>query len=75
MNLIQNHLIPINEAAKSLAVNENLIVKFIHQGLLFPVNDGATQKLTPYGYRRLARIIDLYEKSYSTESIESIINL
>lgn len=64
----------IAEVATDLKLSEDLIKKFIKKGLIVPVNDGLYPKLTRYNIRRLLKIVDLYEKSFSTDSIEYIIN-
>jgi predicted DNA-binding protein YlxM (UPF0122 family) len=64
----------IPEVANDLELSEDLIKKFIKKGLIIPVNDGLSPKLTRYNIRRLLKIVDLYEKSFSTDSIEYIIN-
>ena len=64
----------IQEVANDLEVSEDLIKKFIKKGLIIPVNDGLSLKLTRYNIRRLLKVVDLYEKSFSTDSIEYIIN-
>ena len=75
--IISNHtrLLSIKEVAGDLQVSEALVQKFIKKGLIHPIyDDDIAPKLTSYGKRQLSRIVDLYEKSYSTESIEYIIN-
>jgi len=69
-----SRLVSISDAASSLAVSEAYIDKFIKLGLVTPVKDGRTEKLTSYGFRRLMRIIDMYEKSFSTDYIETALN-
>ncbi len=68
------NLYTLNEAADQLAVSQDLVAKFINRGWIVPVKDGKGQKLTPYAFRRLNRIIDLYERSYSLERIETLLN-
>ncbi len=68
------NLYTLNEAADQLAVSQDLVNKFINRGWIVPVEDGKRQKLTPYAFRRLNRIIDLYERSYSLERIETLLN-
>jgi len=67
-------LYTIPEAAGNLGVSEALIKKFVSQGLVTLVNDGMAPKLTSYNMRRLIRVVDLYEKSYPMDSIESMLN-
>jgi len=72
-----NHhpLYTIDDAARQLAVSKALIHKFIKMGLVIPdMSDPEETTLTPYGLRRLTYVVDLYEKSYSTESIEVLLN-
>ncbi len=70
----ENTLQSISEAAYRLGVSEALIEKFIKKGLLTPIQDETTLKLTAYGFRRLARILDLYEHSYPFDRIEYMLN-
>ena len=69
-----SQLVSINEVADSLAISVALIDKFIRLGLVTPVTEGRASKLTPYGMRRLTRIIDMYEKSFSADRIEQALN-
>ena len=64
----------IPEAAFNLGISIELVTKFINLGLVTPVKDGKALKLTSYNFRRLLRAVDLYEKSYSPENIEALIN-
>ncbi len=67
-------LISIADAANSLKVSEALVDKFIKMGLVSTIKDGHFFKLTPYGIRRLTRIVNMYEQSFSTERIENALN-
>jgi hypothetical protein len=67
-------LTSLTEAAQSLEISISLVNKFINLGLVNTVKDGNFKMLTPYGFRRLSRVIDLYEKSYSPDSIEAALN-
>ena len=67
-------LISIADAANSLKVSEALVDKFIKLGLVSTIQDGHFIKLTPYGIRRLTRIVDMYDQSFSTERIEDLLN-
>ncbi|KAA3611132.1 MAG: hypothetical protein D8M58_14250 [Calditrichaeota bacterium] len=67
-------LISISDAANSLQVSEALVDKFIKLGLVKTIQDGRLPKLTPYGIRRLTRIVDMYDQSFSTEKIENALN-
>jgi Mn-dependent DtxR family transcriptional regulator len=69
-----SHLVSISDAANSLKVSEALVDKFINMGLVSTIQDGRLPKLTPYGIRRLIRIVDLYEQSFSPERIEMVLN-
>jgi len=62
------------EAANSLEISLSLVNKFINLGLVKTVKNGNYLMLTPYGFRRLSRIVELYEKSYSTDNIEAVLN-
>ena len=72
--MYHSNSLSVQDVANNLEVSEALIIKFIKMGLIVPLNDGSTPKFTTYGMRQLRRIVDLYEKSYSHESIEYIIN-
>ncbi len=72
MQNIQTYTVP--EAADNLAVSEAVVNKFIKKGLVPVRQKGGLKLLTPYAYRQLVRILDLYEKSYSTDGIEQMIN-
>jgi len=70
-----HQLYTIDDAAKQVAVSKTLVNKFINMGLIIPAkSDMETPTLTPYGLRRLTYVVDLYEKSYSAESIETLLN-
>lgn len=64
----------ILEAANNLAVSEAVINKFINRGLIMVRQKAGAKILTPYAYRQLVRILDLYEKSYPADGIERLIN-
>ncbi len=70
---MQKDLYEISEAAYQLGVSVDVIKRFIRMGLVFPVNKQG-MKLTRYGIRRLKTVLDLYEKSYPLERIESVLN-
>lgn len=72
--MYQSNLYSLNEAAMNLGISLDLVYKFIQMGLITAVNDGQAPKLTSYNMRRLIRVIDLYEKSYSPDRIEFMIN-
>jgi len=67
-------LLSITDAANSLNVSKALVDKFIKMGLVKTIKDGHFTKLTPYGIRRLMRIVDLYDQSISMEGIEKQLN-
>ncbi len=67
-------LISITDAANTLKVSEALVDKFIKLGLVSTIQDGFSTKLTPYGIRRLTRIVDMYDQSFSTDRIENLLN-
>ena len=73
-NLESSRLTSLLEAANSLEISVALINKFISLGLVKTVKNGHYKMLTPYGIRRLGRVVDLYEKSYSTAGIEAELN-
>ncbi len=67
-------LISITDAANTIKVSEALVDKFIKLGLVSTIQDGHSTKLTPYGIRRLLRIVDMYDQSFSTDRIENLLN-
>ena len=67
-------LTSLADAANSLEISVSLVNKFINLGLVKTVKNGNFKMLTPYGFRRLCRVMDLYEKSYSPDSIEAVLN-
>lgn len=69
-----SQLLSIADAADSLQVSEALVDKFIKMGLVTTIQDGRFTKITPYGIRRLMRIVDMYDQSFSPESIEKLLN-
>jgi len=69
-----SQLISVAEAANSLKVSEELVDKFIKLGLVKTIKDGHLTRLTPYGIRRLSRIVALYDQSISPEKIENLLN-
>lgn len=72
--MFNSKLISLTEAACLLEISEPVIVKFIKRGLISSVLRGNARMLTPYGIRRLTRIVDMYEKSFSIELIEKELN-
>ena len=73
--MYQNKIISLRDASVYLNISEDLIRKFITLGFIRPVhNDGTVIKLTAYNLRRLKQVLDLYEKSFSPEKIEIILN-
>jgi len=70
----KSQLTSLEEAANFLEISVSLVNKFLNLGLVQTVDSGSYRMLTPYGFRRLRRVIDLYEKSYSTETIEAALN-
>lgn len=72
--MYQTQLHSIPETAHSLGVSEALVERFIKKGLVTPVEDVTAPKLTEYGIRRLNRILELYENSYSFDTIEKALN-
>ena len=69
-----SRLTSLTEAANFLEVNVSVVNKFVSMGLVATVNDGRFEMLTPYGLRRLRRVVDLYEKSYAPDIIEAVLN-
>ena len=69
-----SRLTSLSEAANSLEISLSLVNKFINLGLVKTVKTGNYNMLTPYGFRCLSRIVELYEKSYSTDSIKAVLN-
>ena len=69
-----SRLTSLADAANSLEISVSLVNKFVNLGLVNTVKNGSFKMLTPYGFRRLSRVIDLYEKSYSPDGIEAVLN-
>jgi hypothetical protein len=67
-------LISIKDAASNLDISEELVFKFIHLGLVKPIVESSSMKLTKYNMRRLTQVIDLYEQCYPPETIEFRLN-
>ena len=67
-------LLSISEAASYLNVSEALVQKFINMGLVKPVVRNKKIKFTGYNLRRLISAVDLYEKSYSPDTIEFMLD-
>jgi len=72
--MLNPELVSISEAANSLEISEAVVDKIIERGLLPTIKNGASNMLTPYGIRRLTRIINMYAQSFSTENIEKALN-
>lgn len=72
--MLQTTLYSLPDTATRLGISEAVIDKFIKKGLITPVADASTPKLTPYGLRRLTRILELYEHSCSLDHIERALN-
>jgi len=72
MKNIQSYTVP--EAANNLAVSEAVVDKFIKRGLVLVRHTAGHKILSPYSYRQLVRVLDLYEKSYSATGIEQVLN-
>ncbi len=67
-------LLSISEAASYLNVSEALVQKFINMGLVKPVVRNKKIRFTGYNLRRLISAVDLYEKSYSPDTIEFMLD-
>ncbi len=70
---MQSELYGLNEVAQQLGVSTEVVKRFIRMGLVFPASKN-NMKFTRYGVRRLQRVLDLYEKSYPLDRIETILN-
>ena len=70
----KTNLTTIAAAATYLNISEDLIIKFIKQGLITPIYEESKVKLTDYNFRRLITAVDLYEKCMPTETIEFLLN-
>lgn len=70
----RSNLHTISDSAVQLGISEALVSRFIKKGLITPVHDATTPKLTSYAIRRLSRILDLYEQSCSLDHIEQKLN-
>ena len=73
MNSLEN-LTSIKEAASSLKISEELVMKFIRNGIVKAIVEHSHTKLTMYNFRRLSLAIDLHEKCLPPEAIEYRLN-
>ena len=64
----------IQDAANNLGISIDLVEKFIQKGLVFSLQEDSNKILSAYNLRRLRKIVDLYEHSYSLDKIEHILN-
>ncbi len=67
-------LLSIEDAAHNLQITEELVLKFVRSGIVKPIVDSSTLKLTGYNLRRLSQAIDLYEQCLTLENIEVRLN-
>lgn len=68
------NLLSIEDAAYNLQISEELVLKFIESGIVKPIIESSTMKLTSYNLRRLSRAIQLYEQCFSFDKIELCLN-
>jgi len=64
----------IKDAAISLEISEELVLKFIKLGIVKPIFDSSTVKLTGYNLRRLSQALKMYENSFTPEAILARLN-
>ena len=67
-------LISIEEAAASLKISKELVMKFITNGIVKAIVGDSNTKLTHYSIRRLEQAIELHEQCLSPEIIEYRLN-
>lgn len=73
MNTVSK-LTSIEEAAAYLKISEELVLKFIRNGIVKTVVERSHTKLTQYNFRRLSQAIKLHEKCLPPEVIENRLN-
>ena len=69
-----NDLISVQEAAAHLKISEELVMKFIKNGIIKAIAGGSNAKLTQYSIRRLGQAIELHEQCLPTDIIEYRLN-
>ena len=72
--MYKNEAVSLKDASINLNISEALILKFINRGFIKPIHDGTVIKLTAYNLRRLKQALDMYERSFSLDKIELILN-
>lgn len=68
------NLTSIQDAASSLKISEELIMKFIKNGIVKAIVKRSNTKLTQYNLRRLSQAIELHEQCLPSEMIEFKLN-
>ena len=73
MNSLEN-LTSVQEAAAFLKISEELVMKFIRNGIVKAIVDHSHTKLNQYNFRRLSVAVELHEKCLPPEVIEYQLN-
>ncbi len=68
------NLTSIQEAAAYLKISEELVMKFIRNGIIKAVVERSHTKINQYNFRRLSLAIELHEKCLPPETIEYRLN-
>jgi hypothetical protein len=69
MNSFEN-LTPIQKAVSYLKISEELVMKFIKNGIVKAIVKCSNTKLNQYNFRRLSLAVELHEKCLPPEVIE-----
>lgn len=64
----------VQEAADCLKISEELVMKFIQNGIIKAVVDHSHTKINKYNFRRLTQAIELHEKCLPPDAIEYKLN-
>jgi len=68
------NLTSIKDAASRLKISEELVMKFIKNGIVKAIVKCSNTKLTQYNLRRLSQVIKLHEQCLPSEMIEFKLN-
>jgi hypothetical protein len=68
------NLTSVQEAASRLKISEELVMKFIKNGIVKAIVKRSNTKLTQYNLRRLNQAIRLHEQCLPSEIIEYKLN-
>ena len=73
MNSLEN-LTSVQEAAAYLKISEELVMKFIRNGIVKAIGKCSRTKLNQYNIRRLSLAVELHEKCLPPDVIEYQLN-